>query len=200
MIDAVLRRQVERPLAAAARLLVRAGIGADVLTVSGFALGIAAIPALAYQHYWIGLALIVLNRLFDGLDGAVARQTQATDLGGYLDIVFDFIFYASVPLGFALARPEDALPAAFLICSFVATGTTFLAFASIAAKRGLIESTSAPRTIYYLGGLTEGAETILAFVLMCIFPEYFAWIAIGFGALCWITAGTRIAAAGRTFG
>ena len=85
----------------------------------------------------IALLLILLNRVADGVDGAIARRLGSTDLGGYLDILCDFIFYAAVPLGFALARPENGAAAAFLIFSFVGTGSSFLAYAAIAAKRGL---------------------------------------------------------------
>ncbi len=61
-------------------------------------------PALYLHLYWLALICIVLNRFGDGLDGALARMTRATDGGGFLDIVLDFIFYASVVLGFALAN------------------------------------------------------------------------------------------------
>ena len=63
----------------------------------------------------------------DGLDGAVARHVGVTDLGGYLDIVLDFLIYSGIVFGFAVGRPDQALPAAFLIFSFVGTGTAFLA-------------------------------------------------------------------------
>ena len=31
------------------------------------------------------------------LDGSVARLTQPTDAGGFLDIALDFVFYATIP-------------------------------------------------------------------------------------------------------
>src|SRR3984957_19018118 len=93
--------------------------------------------ALAFQNYGLALVLIAANRIADGLDGPLARRLGPTDLGGYLDIVLDFFFYAGVPFFFAIGRPETALPAAFLIFSFVGTGASFLAFSALAAKRGL---------------------------------------------------------------
>jgi phosphatidylglycerophosphate synthase len=192
MLDPAMRRLVDPVLDRLAETAVRAGIGADAVTVAGIVLGAAAVAAIAAGAYGLGLALILANRLADGLDGAVARRTRATDLGGFLDIVGDFLFYAAVPFGFALAQPEDAVAAAFLILSFVGTGTTFLAFAALAAKRGLATDHRGIKSLYYLGGLAEGTETIIAFALMCAAPDWFAWIAFGFGALCWTTTVGRI--------
>jgi phosphatidylglycerophosphate synthase len=130
----------------------------------------------------------------------VARHTALTDFGGYLDIVCDFIVYAGVAFGFAMARPENALPAAFLILSFVGTGTSFLAFAILAAKRGLASEARGRKSLYYLGGLTEGTETIAVFAAFCLFPSAFAVLAYAFGALCWLTTTARVMTARRNFG
>jgi phosphatidylglycerophosphate synthase len=194
MFDSHMRRLIDPPLDRIGRRLAGAGIAANTVTVAGFAVGLLAIPLLAAQWYGWALAAILLNRLADGLDGAVARHATLTDFGGYLDIVCDFIVYAGVAFGFALARPENALPAAFLILSFVGTGTTFLAFAILASEaRGR-------KSLYYLGGLTEGTETIAVFTAFCLFPSLFPALAYIFGALCWVTTAARVAAARRSFG
>ena len=163
-----------------------------MVTVIGGVFGFMAFLFSLFGRIPLGTGLIALNRIFDGLDGAVARHQGITDLGGYLDIVIDFIFYALVPLGFAIGNPELALPAAVLICSFVGTGSSFLAFAILAQKSGISTEIRGKKSIYYLGGLTEGFETILVLVLMCIWPEYFTIFAYIFAALCWITTATRI--------
>jgi len=199
MFDAALRRVIDPPLNRAGAWLARAGLGADGVTIGGFVVGLAAVPLIATEHYWAGLAAILLNRLADGLDGAVARHRGPTDLGGYLDIVLDFLFYAAVPFAFALARPDNALAAAFLILSFVGTGSSFLAYAIVAAKRGLKTRRRGRKAFYYLGGLTEGAETIALFATICAYPPAFPWLAWIFGGLCWVTTATRIAAARRDF-
>lgn len=182
------------------RPLLQKGIRADPITVTGFIIGIMVIPLLAYQQYGLALLAILINRLLDGLDGTLARLTKPTDRGGFLDIVLDFLFYSAVPLGFALSNPaENALPAAVLIYSFIGTGCSFLAFAIIAAKRGL-ESTAYPdKSFYYLGGLTEATETIGVFILMCLFPGWFMPLAYGFAALCFISTGLRIHAGWHVF-
>src|SRR5262245_28488342 len=199
MLDGLLRPVVDPPLDHIAARLAALRVPADALTWTGFVLGLGALPAIGTEHYLAGLVLILLNRVVDGLDGAVARQTSPTDRGAYLDIVCDFIFYSAVVFGFALASPANARAAAFLIFSFVGTGSSFLAFAAIAAKRSLTTTARGPKSIYYLGGLTEGTETIIAFALFCLAPGTFPAAAIVFGALCWITTISRIALALRTF-
>jgi phosphatidylglycerophosphate synthase len=200
MLDSYMRRIIDPPLDRVGRRLAGLGVAANAVTIGGFAIGLLAIPLLAAQWYGVALALILLNRLADGLDGAVARHTALTDFGGYLDIVCDFIVYAGVAFGFALARPENALPAAFLILSFVGTGTSFLAFAILAAKRGLASEARGRKSLYYLGGLTEGTETIAIFVVFCLFPSVFPTLAYVFAALCWMTTAARVVTARRRFG
>lgn len=192
MLDARLRRLIDPPLDRLSAPLARYGLSANLTTAVGFAVGLAAMAAIASQAYGLGLGLLLLNRLLDGLDGALARRRGITDLGGFLDILADFIVYAGVPLAFAFADPAaNALPAAFLIFSFIGTATSFLAFAVMAAKRGITSELRGRKSLYYLGGLTEGSETILAFVLACLWPDWFAAIAWVFGALCWLTTATR---------
>ncbi|OAB55869.1 CDP-alcohol phosphatidyltransferase [Leptolyngbya valderiana BDU 20041] len=201
MLDVFARRLIDPPLKRAATLLVRARISPDSITLAGFAIGLAALPLLAAQQYLAALLAIALNRLADGLDGTVARLArQASDRGGFLDIVCDFIVYSAVPFGFALGRPEEALAAAFLIFSFVGTGSSFLAYAIVAAKRGMTTSLRGEKSLYYLGGLTEGTETVALLIAICLFPDWFSWLAVGFGIACWITTAGRILAGWRAFG
>jgi phosphatidylglycerophosphate synthase len=194
-----MRRIIDPPLDQISRRLVPSGISANAITLVGFAVGLLAVPCLALQWYGAALVAILLNRLADGLDGAIARRTRLTDLGGYLDIVCDFVFYAAVPFGFALAQPENAVPAAFLIFSFAGTGSSFLAFAILAAKRNLTTEGQGRKSLYYLGGLTEGTETIALFIAICLFPAAFPALAYLFGALCWLTTITRMLSARRSF-
>jgi len=199
MLDARLRKLIDPPLDSLGRRLARLGVSANSVTWTGFLVGCGAWAMLALGSYGWALALILLNRLADGLDGAVARHARLTDLGGYLDIVLDFFFYAGVVFFFAVGRPAEALPAAFLIFSFVGTGASFLTFAALAAKRGITSAARGSKSIYYLGGLTEGTETIALFVGICLLPDLFAWFAWIFGALCWLTTAVRVWQAVETF-
>jgi phosphatidylglycerophosphate synthase len=182
----------------AAALFDRLPVTANQVTIIGFLIGVTAVPLLAFQHYGLALTVILTNRFLDGMDGAIARRKGASDLGGYLDIVLDFIFYSAVVFGFAIGDPTIATYAAFLIFSFVATGTTFLAYSVFAAKRGLTTDVRGTKSIYYLGGLTEGFETIVALALLCLAPTWFWLIASIFGTLCWVTAAHRVSLAFQT--
>lgn len=198
MIDSGIRHRIDPAFNAVGRRLSAMGITANQVTIGGFILGMIALPLLAYEMYYWALFAGTLNRICDALDGAIARDQGITDVGGYLDIVLDFIFYSGVVFGFILAQPEQAIYGAFLIFSFVGSGTSFLAYSIFAAKNNLTTTARGKKSIYYLGGLTEGFETIMTFILMCLFPAYFWLIAAIFGALCWISTAGRIHSAVKT--
>lgn len=193
MLDKAVQAALRPLLGHTARGLVRLGLAADAITLAGFAIGLGAALAIASGRPGLGLAALLLSRLLDGLDGAVARATQPTDRGAFLDISLDFVFYASIPLAFAIADPgANALAAAVLLASFVGTGSSFLAFAILAERRKLQSLALPDKGFYFLGGLTEATETILAFVAMCLWPDWFAPIAYGFAALCAFTLLLRL--------
>jgi phosphatidylglycerophosphate synthase len=176
-----------------ATLLAAAGMGANQMTLLAFGIGIGAAALVAAGYFLSAAAAILLSRLCDGLDGAIARRTRSTDAGGFLDIALDFVFYAAIPLAFALADPQrNALAAALLLAAFCGTMSSFLAFAVIAAKRGMDNLAWPDKSFYFLGGLTEATETLACFVAMCIWPQHFALIAGVYAAMCAITTATRI--------
>ena len=199
MLDAKLRPLIDPPLNALGRALASVGITANMLTFGGLALGLGGAAAIALGEIWIGLAQSIANRVLDGLDGAVARARGPTTLGGYFDIVADFAFYVSVPLGFGILSSANTLPALVLVASFVLTGVSFLAFAVIAADRGEQTTAHGQKSFFYSTGLAEGTETILVFIAMCIFPAWFAVIAYGYAALCVLTVFQRSALAMAMF-
>ncbi len=162
MLDSHLHPRLKPLLNAVAGALDRPGISPDGLTLVGFAIGVLALPFLALGWYGAALAAILLNRLLDGLDGALARRRGLTDAGGFLDIALDFLFYALVPFGFILADPlNNALAGGWLLFAFIGTGSSFLAFAALAARHQIANPGYAHKSLYYLGGLTEGTETIV---------------------------------------
>jgi phosphatidylglycerophosphate synthase len=185
---------------AIARSLHRHGITPNQITVFGFVCGIIAALVIAAGFAATAIVPLLINRICDGIDGALARLGQPSDRGAFLDITLDFLFYAAVPLAFAFCNPQqNALAAATVLASFIATGVSFLAYAIMAEKRGERATNYPTKAFYYLGGLTEGTETIACFVLMCITPQWFATIAYVYAALCAITAATRIASGWRQF-
>lgn len=175
-------------------LFYKGGITADQLTVAGFLVGMLALPLIAFELWHAALIAIILNRVFDGLDGALARYAgQSSSAGGYLDITLDFLFYAAVPLGFVLVNPEqNAIAGALLLAAFIGTGSSFLAFAIAAEKFQLDKPQFKYKSFYYLNGLTEGTETIVLFIAFCIWPQHFVVLASIFAAACAVTIMTRI--------
>ena len=193
MLDRAIQTAIKPLLTRAAKALVKTGVSADRLTLTGFLVGMGAAVAIAVEAYIAGLVMLLISRLMDGLDGAVARETTPTDRGGFLDITLDFLFYASIPLAFAIAHPtQNALPAAVLLAAFIGTGSSFLAFAIVAEKNRIASTAFPNKSFYFLGGLTEATETIVALSAMCLWPEAFPLIAYGFAVLCAITIVMRI--------
>ncbi len=200
MLDRAATSLISPAIQRLARQLVRIGLSANQLTLTGFAIGMLAAALVAVQWYAPAIVAILASRLCDALDGAMARETRVTDAGGFLDIALDFIFYAAIPLGFAIADPaRNALAAATLLAAFVGTMASFLAFAVLAAKRGLNNLAYPDKSFYFLGGLTEATETLTFFVAMCLWPQHFAWLAYGFSAMCVLTTGTRTWWGWKTF-
>lgn len=192
MLDRHLHPRIKPLLHQCVRVLDKPGITPDGLTLVGFAIGVLALPFLALGWYLAALVVILLNRLLDGLDGALARRRELTDAGGFLDISLDFLFYALVPFGFILAAPGKM--------RWQAAGCCLRLSARAAVFSPLLHWQQNIRLItpvmhisrFTIWGLTEGTETILLFVLGCLFPAWFAWFAWIFGALCWMTTFTRV--------
>lgn len=200
MLDAPIRRLIDPPLNSLGARLAARGVGADQVTVAGLALGLIAAALVWAGAPGLALGPLLLSRLADGLDGAVARATRRTDFGGFLDIAADFLFYGAIPLAFVLADPAaNGAAGAFLLASFYFNGATFLGFAALAAKRGMETRAQGIKSLYFSNGILEGTETILFFVALCLWPGAFAALAWTVGALCFLTGFLRIAAARRTF-
>ena len=209
MLDRPISALIKPVLVPLAKGLQRLGLSANQVTLGGFFIGLFAAFLIANHAYLMGATALFTSRLCDALDGALARLTQATDAGGFLDITLDFLFYASIPLAFAFANPaRNALAAAVLLAAFVGTGSSFLAFAVIAAKRSTSDTSSPSsqgaletpgKSFYFLGGLTEATETLAFFAAMCIWPQHFAVLAYVFAALCGLTIATRIGWGWRAF-
>ncbi|MBG9990799.1 CDP-alcohol phosphatidyltransferase family protein [Pseudoalteromonas sp. NZS37] len=194
MLDKFITPVIKPLLTPVVMLMHKRGITADQLTVVGFLVGLLAVPLLAFEMWYGALVAIALNRILDGLDGALARYAnQSSSAGGFLDITLDFLFYAAIPLGFILANPEqNAIAGSLLLTTFIGTGSSFLAFAIAAEKFKLEKPQFKYKSFYYLNGLTEGTETIALFIAFCIWPQHFAVMASIFAIACGITIFTRI--------
>ncbi|PJF08284.1 CDP-alcohol phosphatidyltransferase family protein [Pseudorhodobacter sp. MZDSW-24AT] len=201
MLDGVMRRLIDPPLNRAGHWLAARGATADGVTLLGLGFGLAAAAMLAVGlPGWMALLPLLLGRLLDGLDGAVARATFKTDFGGYFDIFCDFVFYAAIPLAFVLRDPAaNGVAGAFLLAAFYTNAASFLGYAIIAAKRRMTTTQQGEKSLYYAVGLLEGTETIGFFVLLCLFPALFPEAALIFGGLCLVTAAARVVLGRRAF-
>ena len=188
MLDAPIRRVMATPLNAAAGTLQRVGLGANFVTITGFVLGLIAVGAIASEEYLVGLVFLLLNRIADGLDGALARRTRETPLGGFLDATLGVAVSLGVAFAFAIARQQNGLAAAFLML-----GLTLVAVTNLAARAFGSPATGAGSEQPLL--LCEQSETFIFFVLMSLIPWAFALFAYAYGALCFISAVIGLAVA-----
>ena len=191
MLDSPVRKLIDPPLNAAANRFPE-GISANSITITGFFLGILSFFAILEGQFTLALVFLALNRLCDGLDGAVARRHKPSDLGAYLDIVADFLIWALLPLGFVLHDDRNALAGAVLLSSFAMSMTVFLAFAMLAEKRGLSSDAQGKKDFYYLAGLAEGTETIAFFALVMLLPGLFIPAALVFAGFVYLSVLGRL--------
>ena len=202
MLDSFLRRRIDPPLHKIAALFQNTSITPNHITWVGFFIGLMACAMAFYGFYGAALAGLILNRLCDGLDGAVARVQQSlSDYGGYLDITLDFYIYGGFPLclAFGIGTIEAIQAAAFLLLSFIVSGVSFLAYAIIAAKNNMTTDHQGKKSFFYSNGLMEGTETILFLCLICVIPHYFVILCCVFSGLCILTGLLRLRMAYHVF-
>lgn len=189
----IFKKYFDKSLMSFGRKLGKIGVSANLVTVIGFIIGLFALNFLSYEYYFHALACILINRFFDILDGAIARATKSTKFGVFMDILFDYIFYGAVIFGFAFARPENALPAAFLLLGFLSVSCAMLAFAVIDYKYPS-KKEEKKKSPFYLIGIFQSGEIFIALVLACILPGLFMIIAGITGIICIVKAFSLIIA------
>ncbi|HLX48990.1 MAG TPA: CDP-alcohol phosphatidyltransferase family protein [Streptosporangiaceae bacterium] len=190
MLDARMRTLLRPVLDAAGRRIARAGIPPAALTATGWAAGAGACVATALRAWPAALGLWLANRLLDGLDGPVARAGRPSDAGGFADIVADFSVYAGIILGLAIAVPGARLACVALLCSYYVSGTAFLALSSLAERRR--QQLGDDRSLRFVGGLAEGTETIVVYVLLLLLPSQAVIIVWVFTGAVTVTAVHRV--------
>ena len=192
MLDPLMRRLIDPPLKGAAAVWPRR-ISANQITIFGLVLGVGCFLAIATNAMTAALTLLALNRLADGLDGAVARAQTPSDLGAYLDIVSDFVLWGLLPIGFIILDSNNAIAAAVLLSSFSMSMTVFLAFAIMAEKRGLETDAQGNKNFFYIAGLAEGTETIAFFAIVIIWPGAFIPAAFVYAGIVYLSVIGRVA-------
>lgn len=202
MFDPVLRRLKDRILHPVARALPRVSPGA--LTALGLFVGLASAYAAWHGLFGLGLALWLTNRIFDGLDGAVARvHGKATDFGGYVDLVADFVVYGAVPAAIALrpgADPALAAAAVLLLVTFYVNTVSWTVASALLEKRAQgARVNGSPTSVTIPEGLVSGGETILFYSLFFLLPALQVQLFYLMGALTALTVVQRVVWAMKAF-
>jgi len=153
-----------------------------LLTFISLLFGILTFVALVYQFYWLAFFAWFFNRAFDALDGVVARmQGVQSDLGGYLDILVDFIVYAIIPIGLVLGQPSTPgfVALALMLAVFYVNGASWMYLSAILEKRAVGAQAQGEQTSVTMpDGIIGGTETIIFYSLFIIFPN---WSVLLFG-------------------
>lgn len=192
MFDRQIQKHIQRPLQYIAKLFLKF-ISPNYMTLIGFSFGVLMCFFIIIDQYLIAMIFLFLNRLSDGLDGTMARLQTPTPLGGYLDIVLDFLIYGGFVLSFGITEQNNTFLSMILLFCYIGTGSTFLAKAAILpslTNQNLNEEI--PKSFHYAVGLVEGTETIIFMFLCLLFPGLFIYLASIFILLCLITIVFRI--------
>ena len=192
MFDRQIQKFTQKPLQYIAKLFLKF-ISPNQMTFIGFSFGVLMCLFIIIDQYLFATIFLFLNRLSDGLDGTMARLQTPTPLGGYLDIVLDFLIYGGFVLSFGITEQNNTLLSMVLLFCYIGTGTTFLAKAAILpslTNQNLNEEI--PKSFHYAVGLVEGTETIIFMFLCLLFPGLFIYLASIFALLCLITIVFRI--------
>lgn len=183
-----------------AKYLYQIGLTANMVSIVGFIIGLLAINFLAMSNFFAALICILVNRFCDALDGALARHAKVTDFGIFLDATLDYVFYAGLIFGFALANPsENAVSAAFLLFAFTSSACAMLAYAIVAYKNKAKNKIEIAKSPFYLGGFAQGFETFIAMIILCLIPSGFLFISIVLGIFCFVKACSVVIAAYYNF-
>jgi phosphatidylglycerophosphate synthase len=197
MFDRSIQRLTQKPLSILGKFLLKI-FKPNQITIIGFFFGIVMCFLIFIHSYLLAILFLFINRLCDGLDGVMARQTSPSPLGAYLDIILDFIIYAAFVLVFSLQNEINLLTGVFLLFSYICTGTTFLTQAIIQPQLDYSQQDhddvkdEIPKSFIYASGLIEGSETIFFMFICLILPKVFPILGFLFGMLCLMTAIARV--------
>ncbi len=200
MLDERLRPAKDRLFEPPARWL-GGRVHPHLISIIGVLPGLAAAVLGARTEYGAALLCWIVNRLLDGLDGVVSRvDRRQTDLGGYLDIVLDYVAYAAIPVGLAVGNPSPGKYAAglLLLASFLVNAASWMYLAAILERRNLGATVTGERTTITMpSGLIAGTETIIFYSLFFLFPERIPALFTVMAGLVGITVIQRVAWAAR---
>lgn len=137
MLDLQLRQVKEAIFIPFCRIVGRS-ITPTQLTIIGFIFGLLSPLCLSLGYFIPGAVFWIINRIFDGMDGTVARLTnQQTDFGGYIDILCDFVIYALIPISIVYQQPSfySYLIVSLLQATFFVNAASLMFLSSVLEKR-----------------------------------------------------------------
>ena len=197
MFDEPFRARIAPLLSAVATPLARRGVTPNHITILACVLGLVAAAMVAAGWPRLGVALWLLSRLGDGIDGVLARQGgTATSFGGYLDITLDMAAYTAMVVGFAATAPALWLGWLSVLAGYILVITTTLALSDASRAQGRRVS-GTDRTFQFTPGLTEAGETNAMYVLWAVFPALLPWLVWIWAAALAVTAVQRTYLAAR---
>lgn len=147
------------------------------ITAAAFVAGLLSCQFASQNHILTSLSFWLLNRALDCLDGALARHRKsASDLGGFLDLLGDFIVYSLLPIAIVAGQAGELSQwqaVAVLEASFHLNNFVLFYIAAIAEKKASAgENRSKELTSLMMKpALIEGMESALFFTVMLAYPE-----------------------------
>lgn len=193
MKDAMLRSHKDRLLEPVAQSLL-AGISPNLISFLALVPGLLAALAVVQGHLAAGLILWLFNRLLDGLDGLAARvHDKKGDLGGYLDLLLDFLVYLAVPIAFVVREPTPAHLWALiaLLASYQINTLSWTLLSALLEKRRAGDAARLT-SVEMPAGLIEGAETMVFYTLFFLLPGHILWLFSLMAVLVFFTAAQRV--------
>ena len=191
MLDEELREGAKPLYKLPAHILAERGVTGNALTATSLGIGALCLVAIAFGLNIVALVLWLLNRIFDGLDGEVARlRGESSEFGAFVDIVADFFVYGGFVVALAVQHPDSRLALVVLFFAYYLNGTVFLALSGILER--LKRERLTERGLHFRGSLTEGFETIVAGTLFLLLPDHVSIIAWIFAAMVFISAAQRL--------
>lgn len=191
MFDEPFRRRFSAWAQPVAAHVARLGVSPNQVTVAAFILTLIAAAMIARGQPLAGLAVWLLSRVGDGLDGVLARRLGRTSpFGGYLDITLDMAGYAAIVIGFAVAHPALWLSWIVVVALYVVVITTTLALSDAGRQSGR-EVSATDRTFQFTPALTEAGETSVMYALWALFPAHLWWLVWVWSAALAITVAQR---------
>lgn len=158
------------------------------VTIAAFFAGLTACYFASQNFVLLSLIFWGSNRVLDCLDGALARHRKsASDLGGFLDLLSDFIVYSLLPITIAAGgNGSTQLWAAVAVLEATFHVNNFILFyvAAILEKKQRTEDakTKELTSVMMRPAVIEGTESGLFFTAMLAFPSTLE-------TLCWLMAG-----------